>query len=99
VDRCRGLDEYLRAAQPSLVERADEIRALLLGEGDHRSDDEELAEEIERMSGLSLVQARRLVRAPASSAVDQLLGGDVLTEILRRDPYKAHTGSEYISGR
>ncbi|MFL6122115.1 hypothetical protein [Actinophytocola sp.] len=97
TDGCAALPAYLRREQPQLLARTGELRAVLLGEYD-RTD---LAEAVERMSGLTLAQARHLVHTPAVASVRSLRGPEPITEILRRDPHKEllDDGGDLISGR
>lgn len=102
VDECAALGRYLQHEQPELVGRAEDIRAVLLGT-DMPDDGGHLVTAIERMSGLSLVQARHLAGKPAIGRDRGPLGDDLITRILRYDPHKelidTADGQELISGR
>jgi hypothetical protein len=80
-----GLAEFLGREHPALAGRAGDMHALLAGQA---IDDEALAGDLERMSGLEPPQLRVLYR----STVRRLRGGggtEVIDAVLEGDPHKA----------
>ncbi|AXB42536.1 hypothetical protein [Amycolatopsis albispora] len=105
--RGERLEAYLEAEQPDLLPRVADIHELL-GAPDAEPGGE-LAERLERCSGLGLDWLRTLYRSPAPRPAGLTGGKDLMGEILAGDPHKAviptrHTPDgpvvhELISGR
>jgi hypothetical protein len=100
-----GLEQFLRREHPALADRAGDIHALLAGESGAGTD---LVPELERISGLELVQlrvlyhrsARRPGESPQPSIIDTVLAGDPHKAVIQTQHSKdgPHT-LEQISGR
>jgi hypothetical protein len=84
AEKGAGLEEFLRREHSALVGRTGHVHALLTGED---GDDQELADALERISGLELSQLRVLYRSPLRRVGRQ--GTDVIDTVLSDDPHKA----------
>jgi len=100
------LDAYLSREQPELAGRAEDIHRLLL---DGMAQDAELAEALERISGLTVHQLRTLygssLRLPSltpnrTEMIDAILDGDPHKEVIRtRHAPDGTVVEELLSGR
>src|SRR5581483_12142969 len=87
-----GLEEFLAREHPGLAAQAGPIRALLADDAkdaDEDGDDEALAAELRRISGLELRQLRVLYRSPVKQLAGHGTGTEVIDAVLAGDPHKA----------
>ena len=89
AEKGAGLGEFLSREHPGLAGRADDIHTLLASDTrDGEAPDPELADALERMSGLGLPQLRVLYRSPVRRLGDRGVTG-VIDAVLEGDPHKA----------
>jgi hypothetical protein len=88
AEKAAGLERFLAAEYPDLLARIDEIRAVLSDSGSDSDSGAagELAERLERMSGLPLANLRVLYRS--SLAGGWAASGELIEAVLAGDPHK-----------
>jgi hypothetical protein len=90
TEKGAGLDRYLAAEQPDLVDAAPAIRRLLGDDADFPDlDTTELAERLERSTGLSIAQLRVLYAGSLRLPSPRPDTDQIIDLILEGDPHKA----------